>query len=241
MKKSTKRKSYLQLLDDKCPNGHRLAIWAKRNGREKFIGCSEFPNCKYIESKTWLDFIRDDLGIPLTWRPKKSASIEEAMYRCQSRAEKQYLLGAVYYIHTNDFDYAPVKYKNIKHFGLTFSSVFGSLKMGGYTPTSLAIVPQVHFGIKSHHDFGIFYSGEKFPSENDWQLELAVEIDYHPSHEWNPSVDEYRDSLVTYRVLRLNKGDDPLKWFRRVEGIYNTNAENELENLDSSIANSKEI
>lgn len=242
IKKKTKSKRYEQIIEDKCPEcGHKLAIWLNRTKGNKFIGCSTFPDCKYSEGKTLIDFIKEGLEIPLTWRPKKSASIEAVMYRCQSRAEKQYLLGAVYYINTNDFDYAPVNYKNIKYFGLTFSSVYGNLNMGGYTPTSLAIVPQVHFGNKSHHDFGIFCSGEKFPSENDWQLELAVEIDYYPSHEWNSSVDEYRDSLVTYRVLRLKKGDNPLKWFQRVEGIYNTNVENELENLDSSIINPKEI
>ncbi len=239
VKKKTKPKRYEQLIEDECPKcGHKLAIWLNRSNDNKFIGCSRFPDCKYSESKTLIDFIKEDLAISLTWRPKKSASIEEAMYRCQSRAEKQYLLGAVYYINTNDFEYTPVKYRDVRYFGLTFNEVYRSLTMSGYTPTSLAIVPQVQFGNKSHHDFGIFCSGEKYPTENDWQLELAVEIDYHPSHEWNPSIDEYRDSLVTYRVLRLKKGDDPIKWFRRVEGIYNINVENGLENLDSSMKKS---
>ncbi len=233
VKKRSKPKRYQQLIEDECPNcGHNLAIWDKRNGGEKFVGCSEFPNCKYLESKTWIDFIRDDLGIPLTWRPKKTLPVEEAMNHCQSRAEKQFLLGAVYYINTSDLDYAPVKYKGTRCFGLVFHGVYRSLTMGGYTPTSLAIVPQVQFWNNNHHDFGIFCSGEKFPTVNDWQLELAVEIDYHPSHEWNPSVDEYRDTLVPYRVLRLKKTDDPLKWIRTVVGIYNTNAENALENLE---------
>ena len=90
--------------------------------------------------------------------------------------------------------------------------------MGGeYSPTSLAIVPQIKFGTKLHHDFGIFTSGEKKPHTDEWSFELAVEIDYHPSHEWNPGVDKFRDSLVNYKVIRIMQQDDPLLWFSKVK------------------------
>lgn len=214
-KKTTKR--YLQLLDDLCPSGHRLAIWSKKSDGQKFIGCSEFPKCKFTESKSLFDYIRDDIKIPLTWRIKKSASIEEVMYLCQSRIERQYLLGAIYFIGTDDFDYTSIDYKNSSYYGLSFPSVFRSLDFDEYSPTSLAIVPQVKFGEKLHHDFGIFTSDEKLPKSNEWHFGIAVEIDYHPSHEWNPGIDNFRDTIVSYKVLRILREDSPLIWFKKVK------------------------
>jgi hypothetical protein len=46
---------------------------------------------------------------------------------------------------------------------------------------------------------------------------MFVEIDYHPSHEWNPGVDKFRDSLVKYKVLRIQPEDEPLKWFLKAK------------------------
>lgn len=220
VKKPTKQ--YLQLLNDECPNGHRLAIWVKKSNGQKFVGCSEFPKCKYAEKKSLIDYIRDDIEIPLTWRLKKTISIEEAMNLCQSRTERQYLLGAIHFIGTDDFDCAPIEYKNARYFGLVFPSVFRSLDFDSYSPTSLAIVPQVKFGEKLHHDFGIFTSDEKLPKVDEWHFEIAVEIDYHPSHEWNPSLDNFRDSIVNYKVLRILRDDKPLTWFKKVKNVISS-------------------
>ena len=233
-RKPHKSKPYICILDDKCPMcGHKLAIWARRSDNKQFVGCSKYPVCKYAEQKTLIDFIRDDLNIPLTWRPGKSVAIENVLQICQSRTEKQYLLGAIYFIDSTkenisaetDISDGKIFYQNEYYHGLIINRMYERWKMGGYSPTSLAIVPQIGFGENLHHDFGIFCSSQKYPSNTDWYLECAVEIDYHPSHLWNPGADKYRDSLVNYNVLRITRDESPLKWFRLFEGLYNHNAE----------------
>jgi ssDNA-binding Zn-finger/Zn-ribbon topoisomerase 1 len=241
--KIVKRKPYLQILEDECPNcGYRLAIWARRSDGEQFVGCSKYPQCKYTEYKTLIDYIRDDLKIPLTWRPKKSGVIETVFQNCQSRTEKQYLLGAIYFIDATkdgksgnaDINIGNIFYQETFYNGLIVNRMFEHWKMGGYSPTSLAIAPQIRFGNKLHHDFGIFCSSEKYPKENDLYLECGIEIDYHPSHEWNPDADKFRDSLVKYKVLRIKPEESPLTWFRLFESIYNQNAEEAMERANSN-------
>jgi len=201
----------------------------------KPIGCSDFPKCNYSELKTFFEYIGNDLEIPLTWRPNFSREVEAIMKFCQSRAEKQYLLGATYFVDSTDdgrskntwIKSSQVKYHNFNYDGLVFECIFNSWDMSGeYSPTSLAIVPQIKFGDKLHHDFGIFCSGEKTPNIDEWDFELAVEIDYHPSHEWNPGDDKFRDSLVSYKVIRILRDDKPLEWFSKIKSeigskIYN--------------------
>ena len=227
IKKKAKPKRYLQLLDDKCPQcGHRLAIWVNHGKNEKFISCSNFPICKHAERKGLFEFIRDELEIPLIWRPKFTRAVEAIMNDCQSRKERQYLLGAVFFIDATEngksknaeISSSRIMYEGISYYGLIFERIYQYWNMSGYySPTSLAIVPQLGFGNKLHHDFGIFFSNEKYPKENDWVFELAVEIDYHPSHEWNPGIDKFRDSLVKYKILRILRETEPIKWFSKVQ------------------------
>jgi ssDNA-binding Zn-finger/Zn-ribbon topoisomerase 1 len=234
IKKKTKPKRYLQLLDDKCPKcGQKLAVWTRHSDGGKFIGCSSFPDphCKYIKRKSDVDFIRDELRIPIEWRPNITNKLIEIFSECQSSKEKLYLLGAIYYLDTDSFNYEHVIYKNKAYYGLVFNRVYQYLKMGGYSPTSLAVVSQVGFGNNYHHDFGIFFSDEKFPNKDDWWLGLAVEIDYHPKHKLEPNIDKYRDSLVKYKVLRLKEGNEPQNWFRHVEFTFNAYVENTFEDI----------
>ncbi len=229
MKKKNKKR-YLRLVDDKCPLCRKkLAVWVRHSDKEEFIGCSGFPNCRYTKDLTRVDFARKHLGIPIDWGLSIDGKLFEIFNQCQSRPERAYLLGAIYYLGTSDFDDGYIVYKNEKYSGLVFNQVHGCLKVGGYSPTSLAIVSQLVFGNNYHHVFGIFFSHEKHPSSDQWELGVAVEIDYHPEHEWNPGKDKYRDSLVQYDVLRLNKGDDAKEWFRKVEFIYNSIAEASFE------------
>ncbi len=233
VKKKSKPKGYLQLLDNKCPRcGRKLAIWARHTDNEKFIGCSDFPKCTYARKKTEVDFIREELGVPIGWRLGIEDKLLDIFSKCQSSKEKLYLLGAIYYLDTDDFYSEHVKYKDEIYDSLVFNRVYQYLKIGGYSPTSLAIASQVEFGNNYHHDFGIFFSDKKYPTENDWWLGLAVEIDYHPRHELKPNIDKYRDSLVKYKVLRLKKGDEhPQNWFRNVEFTFNNYVEDAFENM----------
>lgn len=229
-KKKINSKRYLQLIDIKCPRcSKKLAVWRRHADGEKFIGCSDFPSCRYTKSKTEVDFAREELGVPIEWRPNLDNSLLGIFSECQSSKEKLYLLGAIYYLDTHNFSYGRIKYKDKIYYGLIFNCVYQYLKMGGYSPTSLGIVSQVEFGNNYHHDFGIFFSDEREPRENDWWLGLAVEIDYHPRHEWNPDIDKYRDNLVKHKVLRLKKGNEPKNWFRHVEFTFNSYAEDEFE------------
>lgn len=233
-KKKTGPKRYLHLLDDKCPIcGRKLAVWARHSDGGKFIGCSSFPDtkCRFVKKKSDVDFIRDELGIPIEWRPNIDNGLIGIFSECQSSKEKLYLLGAIYYLNTDGFRYGKIRYNSTIYYGLVFDCVYQHLKVGGYSPTSLAIVSQVEFGNNYHHDFGIFFSDDKHPTENDWWLGLAVEIDYHPRHQWNPDIDKFRDSLVKYKVLRLKEGNEPQNWFRHVEFTFNSYVENAFENM----------
>lgn len=227
-KKFVKRKPYQRLIDSRCPKCEKkLAVWKRHSDNQEFIGCSEYPKCTYIPKKGEVDFLREELGVPVDWKYGVGNRLMGVFEKCQSSKEKLYLLGVIHYLDIDDFDYGYIKYNDEKYDGLIFNRFYCYQKLGGYSPTSLAIVPQVMFGKNFHHDFGIFFSQEKFPKEDEWEFGLAVEIDYHPKHEWQPGVDKYRDGIVKYRVLRLKKGDDPKVWFRNVEHTYNSLAEDE--------------
>lgn len=227
-KKTVKRKPYQRLLDGHCPEcGKNLAVWKRHSDGQEFIGCSGYSKCTYTPKKNEVDYLREQLEVPVDWRLNLDYKLMGIFEQCQSSKEKLYLLGAVYYLETDDFGYEDIKYDGVTYHGLVFNRVYYHMKIGGSSPTSLAIVSQVEFAIKFHHDFGIFFSSEKYPTENDWWFGLAVEIDFHPKHEWQPNIDKYRDGLVKYRVLRLKKGDDPKVWFRNVEHTYNSLMEDE--------------
>lgn len=227
VKKKTKRKAYQRLVNEDCPLcGKSLSVWVMHATKEEFLGCSRFPACKYTVKKSDIDFARQELDVPIDWFRDKDKELYGVFLKCQSSKEKLYLLGAIFYLNTDNFQSNRVMYRGRPYYGLVFNRVYGCLKEGGSSPTSLAIVPQVEFGEKYHHDFGIFFSDEKYPTEDNWWLGLGVEVDFHPKHELIPCIDKYRDSLVNYKVLRLKEADEPKNWFTHVEHIYNYYADN---------------
>jgi ssDNA-binding Zn-finger/Zn-ribbon topoisomerase 1 len=233
-KKFLKRKLYQRLIDSRCPKCEKkLAVWKRHSDSQEFIGCSEYPKCTYTPKKSEVDFLREELGVPIDWKYGIANRLIGVFEKCQSSKEKLYLLGVIYYLDTEDFDFGNIKYNGEEYDGLIFNRFYYCQKLGGACPTSLAIIPQVTFGKNFHHDFGIFFSKEKFPTQDEWKFGLAVEIDYHPKHEWSPETDRFRDSLVKYKVLRLKQGDNPQKWFRKVEVFYNS--------VDGSVEIDKEL
>jgi ssDNA-binding Zn-finger/Zn-ribbon topoisomerase 1 len=233
-----KRKSRepLNYTQEYCPLCRkRLVIRINRSTQEKFVGCSGFPKCKYIKKETVIDYACEVLGV--TWRPNIDSEVLHILERkCQSRDEREYLIGAAYYLyhHSVDFDgtgitlYKTIVEYNCKNYdGIGFFEPFQY--WDGTAPTALAFVPQLPFGEKSHHDFGIFYSSEQLPEPKDWEFELAVEVDIHPSHVQYRSRDHYRDKLVSYTVLRLHSEDKPITWFKKVQKILANKTDNDCE------------
>jgi hypothetical protein len=88
-------------------------------------------------------------------------------------------------------------------------------------PSALAFVPQLKYE-EIHNDFGIFMAGNRLPNEDEWRLQLAIEIDIHPGHYFFPQKDINRDSVVPYEVLRLTKrNSSPLTWFEKIISMEN--------------------
>ena len=230
----SRRKIIANRVGRDCPRcGHPLVKRVNGMTQEKFIGCSNFPKCNYIQAKTVVDYACESLGVE--WRPNIQ---EEIIYllddivrrKLGSRDEVEYILGAAYYLdhlyETYDNENGiklyktEIQYGEMKYDGIGFLEPFDYWG-GGIAPSAMAFVPQVGFGQKLHHDFGIFFSGDHSASSTDWYLDYAVEIDIHPHHQIDPGMDKFRDSLVNYPVLRLNPStDEPLKWFRKVMSLF---------------------
>jgi ssDNA-binding Zn-finger/Zn-ribbon topoisomerase 1 len=222
-----------------CPRcGHPLVKRVNGKTREKFIGCSNFPNCNYIQAKTIIDYACESLGVE--WRPNIQKEVvwlldDIVRKKLGSRDEVEYMLGAAYYLdhlygnHNNEDGIELYKTEiecNGKMYdGMAFLEPFVYWG-GGIAPSAMAFVPQVGFGEKLHHDFGVFFSGDHAATSKDWDLDFAVEIDIHPHHEYNAGMDKFRDSLVKYPVLRLHPSrDEPLKWFRKAMSLFSRNYE----------------
>lgn len=138
------------------------------------------------------------------------------------------MLGAAYYLDHFGHSYdnadgirlykTEVQYNEKKYDGIGFLDPY-TYWGGGIEPSAMAFVPQLVFAQKSHHDFGVFFSGERYPKPSDWDFELAIEVDIYYTHQIFPGYDMNRDLLVNYPVFRLHpsiEGCEPLKWFRKV-------------------------
>lgn len=197
----------------------------KTDGRI-FISCSRYPKCKVSIKATRVDYAVDELKVP--WKINISSdAIDLLDIACQSKQEIMYLLGAGYYyfnehleknkdktefIYSDSLYYESNKYNTIRFFDpFTFSKS---------SISALSFVPQFPFSHNSHHDFGVFYSCDHSCSQYDWKLLCAVEVDIHPKHYFEPEIDNYRDSRVSYEVIRLTEEADPLNWAYKIEIIY---------------------
>ena len=235
IKRNTKsrRKVIANRVGQDCPRcGHPLVKRVNGTTQEKFIGCSNFPKCDYIQAKNLVDYACESLGVE--WRPNINREvidifddiIHERLGAKGSRDEIKYMLGAAYYLdhlfHSYD-DHngielykTEVEHNQKKYDGIGFLEPY-SYWGGGYEPSAMAFVPQLVFAQNKHHDFGVFFSSKRYPEPSNWSLDLAVEVDIFYTHQIFPGRDLNRDLLVTYPVLRLNPiTDEPLKWFRKV-------------------------
>ena len=191
--KSGKRKLSLRL----CPKcGKHLITRINPSSRQKFLGCTDFPHCKYtepIKQNTIVDYVCMNLG--LSWRPEIDNDvllILENSDLFHSSDEKEYLLGAAYYIDQYkgesgcrhlSLHKTTIEYRGKDFTGIGFAEPWDA--WGGSGPSALAFVPQFKFGERLHHDFGVFYSHEHAAVWEDsykqsWQFQFAVEVDVHP-------------------------------------------------------------
>ena len=213
-----------------CPRcGKPLFERTNSQTKESFIGCSGFPVCKYTlhVEKCRADYVGETF--PNRWKPNYSSDALPLIERCASRPEIKYLFGAAYYL---DFECGLSKtplglslFKDeVTYEGKNYDAIrFGEPYQfwgGGTAPSAMAFVSQLEFAGRFHHDFGIFFAGDHAATRIDWWLGLAVEVDFHPSHDLFPTTDLYRDSLVQYYILRLKPEDDPLTWFSTVKRFW---------------------
>lgn len=222
-KKSRKKR----LLSRKCPLcGKRLAVRFNDSNGEKFLGCSNYPRCKHTEPVAKVTEV-DQLckfSLVTDWRPDIHSDVIPILSSCQSTFEKSYLLGVAYFLdkesNSRTWLYrSSVVYQHKHYVGIAFDRPWDAWeKIGIGGPSALMFVPQLSFGEKLHHDFGVFYGWDTSPREDEWVFHLAVEIDIHSSHRTS-SIDWFRDSLVSYLVLRVVLEDDPLNWFSKIIDI----------------------
>lgn len=215
-----------------CPQcGSKLVVRRNYKTRETFTGCSGYPRCKYTYSP--LKYLsREEYVIfdsfPDGWKPNFDDNhILKLLEKCDSRPEIRYILGAAYFLDKNHdslnskifLTIADIFYNNKDYEAIWFNEPY-LFWGGGIAPSAMAIVPQLEFAGKCHHDFGIFFADTHSPSKNDWYFEIAVEIDYHPKHFFSTS-DWGRDSLVNYPVLRFQPEENGyLTWFSRVKNYW---------------------
>jgi ssDNA-binding Zn-finger/Zn-ribbon topoisomerase 1 len=162
-----------------CPLcGHPLVKRVNGTTQEKFVGCSNYPKCKYTQAKNIVDYACESLGVD--WKPNINRDVicifddilEEKLGAKGSRDEVKYMLGAAYYLDHLNHSYdnqngielykTEVLYNNKKYEGIGFLKPYAYWN-GGYEPSAMAFVPQVKFANKKHHDFGVFFSSERFP------------------------------------------------------------------------------
>ncbi len=218
-----------------CPKcGHPLVYRINSSTQLRFIGCSNYPKCDYKPQKSIVDYACESFGV--NWRPNIDREVFDIFYDIThgeldakgSFDEVKYMLGAAYYLDHLEWSYdkangirlykAEVLYNEKKYNGIGFWQPY-SYWGGGIEPSAMAFVPQLVFAQNLHHDFGVFFSGERDPKPTDWGFELAVEVDIFYTHQIFPGRDMNRDLLVNYPVLRLHpntEGCEPLKWFRKV-------------------------
>jgi ssDNA-binding Zn-finger/Zn-ribbon topoisomerase 1 len=237
IKRNTKsrRKIIRNRVGRDCPRcGHPLVYRVNHSTQRRFIGCSNYPKCEYKPQKSIIDYACDALGV--NWRPNISREVVDILYDIKygelgakgSSDEIEYILGAAYYldhlVHSCEnadgilLYKTEVQYNGDNYNGIGFYKPY-SYWNGGVEPSAMAFVPQLVFAQNFHHDFGVFFSGERDPKPTEWDFELAVEVDVFYTHQLFPGRDMNRDLLVNYPVLRLHpsiEGSEPLKWFRKV-------------------------
>lgn len=193
------------------------------------MGCIDYRECGYVvhEQKNREIYVAEE-SFPNGWKPNCTRDVYRLFEKCDSRPEIRYMFGAAYYLdmscgYTKDgisLSTISIIYNDKKCDAVQFGEPF-TYWGGGFAPSAMAFVPQLEFSNSFHHDFGIFYADDHAVSETGWYLEMAVEIDYHPAHEYLSYKDKYRDSLVKYRVLRLKpEKDGHLNWFAKVKYYY---------------------
>jgi hypothetical protein len=201
---------------------------------EASVGCSGYPICDFVEhdKKTSFDYIIE--SDPSGWNPNFSDDgVREFIEaECKSRPEIKYLLGTAYYLdHSSERSESTqgvllhktiIDYDGSNCEAIRFDELFQY--WSSPAPSAMAIVPQLKFAAKYHHDFGIFFADDHGAEQTGWKLGLAVEVDVHPDHVFFPNTDHYRDSLVKYPVLRLTPDvDKPMTWFGKVESFWESN------------------
>jgi len=214
-----------------CPRcGKPLVNRTNRATHKTFIGCSGYPACDFIlhEEKGRIEYVGETF--PNGWTPNYSRDVTALIEKCASRPEMKFLFGAAYYLdHECGIREKPmgltlfktdIAYEGKSYEAVRFDDPYRYWG-GGTAPSAMAFVPQLEFAGSRHHDFGIFFADTHSPAKNDWYFEMAVEVDFHPEHVFNPGKDKYRDSLVKHHVLRLRpEADDPLTWFKKVQAYW---------------------
>ena len=179
-KKRNFRKIIGERTGQRCPRcGHPLVKRVNRTTQDKFIGCSNFSSCKYIQAKTIVDYCCESLGVE--WRPNIQKEVVSLIYGIvnrldSSKDEVKYMLGAAYFLDNlygnNDYENCielyktEIEYHETIYTGIAFLDIFAYWG-GGNAPSAMAFVPQLGFGEKLHHDFGVFFSGNHAAGRKD--------------------------------------------------------------------------
>ena len=222
-------------IKNRCPQCSRhLVERTNRKTKERFVGCTGYPQCKYTEP--WSIAQQMYNTFKLDWRanltnPAMRFLDDLVNTEKVSKPEIYHILGAAYFLDhfTNKkfddengvrLDTTKILYRDKEFDALAFFEPF-QYWGGGWEPSAMAFVSQLPFGKKLHHDIGIFFGDSHDHSIANWELGLAVEIDIHPSHEFDPGLDMFRDRLVNYRVLRIRPEKyTALNWFTEIISYY---------------------
>jgi hypothetical protein len=191
---------------------------------EPFKGCLNFNNCHRPSSREQYQV----LAFPDGWKPNCSNDVFSILQKCDSRPEIRYILGAAYFLDRDNnilqdgisLSAIHLIHDKVEYEAINFQDPF-AFWGGGDAPSAMAFVPQLVFAKRYHHDFGIFFAPTHSPLKHEWSLCMAIEIDVHPSHQYYPSTDKKRDSIVNYKVLRLKpENQGYLNWFSKVKPYW---------------------
>jgi hypothetical protein len=180
-------------------------------------------------NQTNLSYICSDL-LEIDWKPRINDNALQILDKCDSKLETMFLVGALYFL-----DRACIKagMQGLEIYLRSSSVSYNNETIQGICiwetwplwieeigedvgPQSIMFVPQLKFGSDYHQDFGIFY-GANHCNPNDWRLMYGAEVDGYKVHKKRRKIDQYRDSLVNYSVIRLlEEVHNPLTWFKMV-------------------------
>jgi hypothetical protein len=208
----------------KCFSCGRNSLIVRKNNAtgSLFWSCKRFPKCKRNENFSKIDYACQ--GIDLYWYPifENEGEAEAVIYRCQSKPEIVFILGTLYSLRKDVSSIGPpfgvetMMHAEKQIQGLYLQDVWDSWNNHDLPgPGCMLIVPQFPFADKLHHDFALLYQWDHSPKPDEWKIKCAVEIDFHPIHNFT-TIDRYRDGLVNYPVFRLTKEDDPKTWITKL-------------------------